>query len=169
MRAVLRVSIQPTERHISLWKTGTSLRSSIILGRYTTLAILRILLYSPPCGLLLTSLPSRELHCLTSSRWQFSAFEVSPEGDFTLEEATRSIVVTFILCWNSFTWQMTTENFPVLLRSTANRKHYKRLWWWFFWKLGRIIKLCFPLFPLTPAVVTYAQHLTWPQLKQLPI
>lgn len=157
------------ERHFPL-KTGTRLSISIILGRYITSAISPTILYSPLCGLLLTFLPPHKLCCLTSGQCHFSDSALSHKGDFTPGQAIRRcfcVLVTFILCWNLFTWQMTTENFPVLLRSTENRRH-KRLWYWFPGHLNRIIKLYFPLFPLTPAVVTYAQHLTWLQLSSSP-
>lgn len=133
------------ERHFPL-KTGTSLSISIILGRYITAAISPTILYSPLCGLLLTFLPPHKLYCLTSGQCHFSASALSHKGDFTPGQAIRRcfcVLVTFILCWNVFTWQMTTENFPVLLRSTVNRRH-KRLWYWFPGHLNRIKSSIFP-------------------------
>jgi len=47
---------------------------------------------------------------------------------------------------------MTAENVPIILRSTATRICYREAL-----VLSRIIKLYFPLFPFTPAVVAYAQ------------
>lgn len=63
---------------------------------YVSAAISPILLYSPPYGLLLASLPPNEVYCLISGQWHFSTSVVPCEGHHTPEGAIRRCYVLWL-------------------------------------------------------------------------